>query len=347
MKTLCLCLLMVGFVADSRITAASRLIPFQGRLSDSSGKAVADGVRMIQFQIFSEPNSGSVLWTGEAHRATINGGLVNVVLGSKNPLPNDRLDQPDKSFFDQPLYLQITVDADLDNQITADDPPLLPRQAILPVLFASEAASSRTLNGYDWSVLFGTNNPVDGKLFGAKLANASVGTAQLADAAITRDKLAAQAAVRSFNGLAGDVSLAVGPGTIIETNANGIRISASAVTSDRIATNAVNSPHIAAGAVSQDKLAPGLFRTASYSWNNTSPTGPQYNTGQSTTLWYPILSGFDFGTGDLQENDTGALGGVWFTEVSGTWRINAGLRTHNNYPNITVDVLWIPRRLVQ
>ena len=170
----------------------SGLLPFQGRLTDSGGKPLPDGVRVVQFQIYNEPSSGKVLWAGEIHRTTINGGLVNVVLGTKNALPRDRVDQPDKSFFDQPLYLQITVDANNDGAITDDksDPPVLPRQSILPVVFAQESGNARTLAGYDWSVLFGTKNPVDGKLSGSRIASGSVSAEQMALASITGAQLA-------------------------------------------------------------------------------------------------------------------------------------------------------------
>lgn len=167
LNILCACYLVLHGASN-----AQALLPFQGRLADAAGKPIADGVRLIQFQIYSEPSGGSLLWAGELHRATVNGGLVNVMLGSKNPLPRDRADQPDKSFFDQPLYLQITVAKD-GNQIDAADAPLLPRQTVLPGLFAQESTVSRNsqkLAGYDWSALFGTNNP-SGKIDGSRVAN--------------------------------------------------------------------------------------------------------------------------------------------------------------------------------
>ena len=209
---------------------ATKLLPFQGRLTDASGKPISDGVRLIQFQIYSEPSGGSVLWAGELHRTTINGGLVNVVLGSKNPLPNDRLDQPDKSFFDQPLYLQITSDANADNQITAADPPLLPRQSILPVVFAQESANARKLAGYDWSALFGTNNPVDGKLPGSRISPGSVTTAQIGNAAITGAQLASNSV--------STVNLANG-----------------AITASKLAPDAVSPTQLQDASVTQPKLA--------------------------------------------------------------------------------------------
>ena len=184
-----------------------RLLPFQGRLSDANGKPILEGVRVVQFQIYSEPIEGKVLWPGEVHRVTVNGGLVNVVLGSKNPLPRDRSDQTDRSFFDQPLYLQITVDANGDGKISDDkvDPPMLPRQTILPVLFAQESASSRDsqkLAGFDWSAILvgGNNNPSSGQISASRIQSSGITAAQLAtnsiqtsnvgDGQITLDKLA-------------------------------------------------------------------------------------------------------------------------------------------------------------
>jgi len=80
---------------------APKLLPFQGRLTDQTGVAVSNGVRLVQFKIYEVPTGGSPVWAGELHRTTVNGGLVNVRLGSKTPLNFD---------FDRQLYLEITVD---------------------------------------------------------------------------------------------------------------------------------------------------------------------------------------------------------------------------------------------
>ena len=205
---------------DVRAQAAARLVPFQGRLTDAQGNPVPDGVRLIQFQVYGDPVGGNALWAGEVHRTTVNGGLVNVMLGSKNPLPNDRPDNPSRSFFDGTLYLQITVDTSgpsgvPDGQITAADPPLLPRQAILPVIFASESALSRNsqkLNGYDWSALLlagaNSNNPVAGQIDGSKLGAGSVPGNRLANASITAGQIAPGAVT----------GLAIAPGGIQSGN---------------------------------------------------------------------------------------------------------------------------------
>ena len=92
----------------------------------------------MQFKIYDAPVGGQALWNGEVQKLTVNGGLVSTTLGTKASLAS--VD------FNRSLYLELTIDANNDNQITAADPP---RQAILPVVFAKEAADSRKLAGAD------------------------------------------------------------------------------------------------------------------------------------------------------------------------------------------------------
>ena len=202
---------------------SSRLLPFQGRLVDASGKPIPDGVRVVQFQIYSEPLEGKLLWPGEVHRVTVNGGLVNVVLGSKNPLPRDKSDQTDKSFFDQPLFLQITVDANGDGKISDDklDPPMLPRQSILPVIFATEAAHARQsdfalkLADGSWGDLFSNNDPRTGLLNGARIQPGTIGGDKIATDGIVASNIAnfsitsAKLAPREISSDAGEGGVAI------------------------------------------------------------------------------------------------------------------------------------------
>lgn len=149
---LCQCLLL----------GAAPLLPFQGSLSDGNGNPIPDGERVVQFKIYNAPIGGAVEWAGEVHRLSVNGGLVNTILGSQISLS--------ASSFNRPQYLEITVDADRDGAITASDPPLLPRQVILPAIFALESDLAQSARGlmasdgtpYDWSVIFKTNDPSSG-----------------------------------------------------------------------------------------------------------------------------------------------------------------------------------------
>ncbi len=165
-----------------RAHADSRLLPFQGRLTDANGNALPDGARVVQFKIYDAPVGGRAVWNGEVQNLSINGGLVSTVLGSKASLA--RVD------FNLDLYLEVTIDANADGQISLADPPLLPRQSILPAVFARESADSQLLDGYDWSALFGTNNPADGILLDSKIGDSSLTTAKLGDGAITSAKIA-------------------------------------------------------------------------------------------------------------------------------------------------------------
>src|SRR4029079_17886848 len=123
--------------------ADARLLPFQGRLSDANGNAIPDGAKVVQFKIYDAPVGGRAVWNGEVQKLTVNGGLVSTLLGTKASL--SAVD------FNQDLYLEITIDANADGQISLADPPLLPRQSILPAVFSKESANSRLLDGYDWS----------------------------------------------------------------------------------------------------------------------------------------------------------------------------------------------------
>jgi len=161
--------------------ADSRILPFQGRLTDANGNAIADGARVVQFKIYDAPVGGRALWNGEVQKLSVNAGLVNTLLGTKASLAG--VD------FNLDLYLEVTVDANGDGQITLADPPLLPRQSILPAIFARESANSQLLKGYDWSPLFGTNNPAEGTLLDSKIANGSLTSAKIQDGAVTTAKI--------------------------------------------------------------------------------------------------------------------------------------------------------------
>lgn len=184
---------------------AEGLLPFQGYLSGVDG-VVPDGVRTVSFKVYDAPIGGEVRWAGEVHRLTVNGGLVNTILGSKVSL--------EKVDFSVVRYLEITVDANQNGRIGPEDPPLLPRQAIVPSLFASQSLQARELGAgdgeaYDWSALFGlesaasgtirpnairddsiTANKLSGGITAAQLAPGSA-LGNLAKGSVAREKLAA------------------------------------------------------------------------------------------------------------------------------------------------------------
>lgn len=172
----------------------TRLLPFQARLTSVNGKAIPDGETVIQIQIFADGTSNTPLWAGELHRVTVNDGLINVVLGTKTTLPLHHPGDKSKSFFGPTVYLQVTPDANGDDKITDADLPLMPRQAIIPVLFAAESAvshaslDSQKLAGSDWTPIFGVNSP-KGSIPGGKIQPLTIGPLQIADGAVIPEKL--------------------------------------------------------------------------------------------------------------------------------------------------------------
>jgi len=107
-----LCVLGVGMGVGLQwpAKAAARLLPFQGRLTDAQGQVVADGERVVQFKLYNAPVGGQAVWNGEVQKLTVNSGLVSTLLGSKATLGG--VD------FNQDLYLELTLDANGDGQIT-------------------------------------------------------------------------------------------------------------------------------------------------------------------------------------------------------------------------------------
>ncbi len=189
--------------------ADTKLLPFQGRLTDAAGNAVGDGAKVVEFRLYDAPTGGNLKWAGEVHKLSVNGGLINTVLGTKASLGNVN--------FASPTFLQITVDSNGDEQITASDPPLLPRQNVFGALYASVAGTMQYSTGPSsvaaggWEKIFSNGNPdtgyVDGNKIGsntlpasaiasndgisaAQLAPNSVGSSELIDSGILPADLA-------------------------------------------------------------------------------------------------------------------------------------------------------------
>ncbi len=118
-------LVITIFAPSTAVLGADLLIPFQGLLTDSNGGVIEGGVKQVQFKLYDSPVGGEVKWAGEIHQLSVNEGRVNTVLGTKTGF------SAEVSFL-KVLYLDITVDANDDGRITAADPPLLPRQVIVP-----------------------------------------------------------------------------------------------------------------------------------------------------------------------------------------------------------------------
>ncbi|MEZ5326869.1 MAG: hypothetical protein R3F19_17610 [Verrucomicrobiales bacterium] len=220
--------------------SAPSLLPFQGHLTDAAGVPVADGAKIVQFKLYDAPVSGTAVWAGEVHKLSVNGGLVNTILGTKAAFPATYgTGAAEKPMFSEPLYLEITVDANTDDQINASDPPLLPRQILLPANFAHQAGRALEadlavkaidaetaqnavhLEGVDLLDATGrlvpgafaptsiatTSLMADNKISNEHLAPNSVHTAELSPRSVSIDKLGGMREPPSPNASKGEVAV--------------------------------------------------------------------------------------------------------------------------------------------
>lgn len=185
-------LILDGYISPAH--SQTQILPFQGRLTDASGIAVPDGSKVVEFRLYDAPTGGAVKWAGEVQKLSINGGLVSTMLGSKTTLGGVN--------FATPSFLQITIDANGDGQITAADPPLLPRQSVAPAVYAAVAGQIQyvvpasgpnpaTITSRGWEAVFDNGNPDTGRISGAKLADSSVPGGKVVTGSIPADAITA------------------------------------------------------------------------------------------------------------------------------------------------------------
>ena len=90
------------------ITTSSRVISYQGRLTDSSGNNVADGTYSMTFKIYTVSTGGSSSFTEVNSSVTVSSGLFSVLLGSLSA------NGVNLDFANPPYYLGITIGANAE-----------------------------------------------------------------------------------------------------------------------------------------------------------------------------------------------------------------------------------------
>jgi len=104
-----------------------KLINFQGRLTDATGKFVPDGYYSVMFRIYTDSIGGSAKWS-ETQSVAVSKGLFNVILGSVTPIPDSIFNYPN-------TWLGIQVGA---------DPEMTPRQRLSGLGYAYRGAKADT-----------------------------------------------------------------------------------------------------------------------------------------------------------------------------------------------------------
>ena len=108
-------------------------INYQGKITNSSNVALADGSYQVVFSLYTVPTGGTAVWTetrNGANEVALTNGLFSVMLGSVTSLSG--ID------FNQTLYLGVTFEADSE---------MLPRKILGTVPAAFEANNANTVGG--------------------------------------------------------------------------------------------------------------------------------------------------------------------------------------------------------
>ena len=227
--------LFVVFLAYDASAQAPRLINFQAQI-DGLGETATP----VTFSIFPSLTGGASLWS-ETQSITAADGVIQVLLGSVNDLPEDIFSN------DGGRYLEIVVDGEI----------LTPRFQFTSVSYALRAEVADAISG----PLVSTVNEIQGDVTIKEGANVT----------ITRDgqELTIAAAgggsgdttsIQTISpGSAIDVENPNGPVVVVNVEEDGINdshIEDNGLTAASLATDAVGSDELASNSVGSDELAP-------------------------------------------------------------------------------------------
>ena len=161
------------FSDTARAQSVPPLVNYQGRLANPDGSALPTADYQLTFNIYDAATNGTLVWgpqmfdgtaaQGHGARIPIVQGFFNVMLG---PVDVSGVSLAN-AFGASNRFVEITV---------TNHAPIAPRQQILTTPFAFNSAK---LSGADWSAVFGTNDPVNGKILGSKFGAGSISITNL------------------------------------------------------------------------------------------------------------------------------------------------------------------------
>jgi len=150
--------LMLGLLCGTSVSTAqtnfNQQINYQGKLTTSTGAAVADGTYNMRFWLLTSPSiaTTSAVWaesyTGSA-RVNVQNGLFSVMLGSSTALTGVN--------FNQTLYLGVEIGATTSSPVW--DGEMSPRKVLGAVPAAFEAKNAQTVGGVASSSFLRNDQP--------------------------------------------------------------------------------------------------------------------------------------------------------------------------------------------
>ncbi len=130
-RRICLLIAILVVIGYALSTAEiSKLISYQGRITNPDGTPVADGNHTVRFNLYPVPVGGFSQWNETASITTVS-GLFSHLLGSVQPIPDSCF------FLFDSLFLQVTY----EDQIQS------PRTQFTPVAYSQRVHSIDKSNG--------------------------------------------------------------------------------------------------------------------------------------------------------------------------------------------------------
>lgn len=270
--------------AASVVAGVPELISYQGRLLDSAGNPVPDGVHSVTFSLYEVPVEGAPFWSETHSTVSVSNGLFSVILGSLTPFSPAATKRAGSD-----IWMGITV---------GSDPEISPRAQLLSVPFAFNAdradtsnfsfSSDNALNAETAQFAYNADqaghsqfsdtahyafnhfdNWADTAGFAYSLADSVILGRHVVRQGLGLEHLASNGATDGMGIVWSDfingwVPSTVGTGNISSVYA-GDGLSGggnSGVVSLDVAAEGINSAHIAAGAVGSSELAAGSVETS-------------------------------------------------------------------------------------
>ena len=137
----------------SEAASFSKVINYQGKLTDNLGATVADGLYNMEFKLYTASSGGSSIWTNtliQADRITVTDGLFSVLLGATSTALTG-------VNFDQPLYMSINIGGTTNTVSPTWDGEMSPRKQLSAAPSAFESDKLDALDSTQFARTDATN----------------------------------------------------------------------------------------------------------------------------------------------------------------------------------------------